>query len=148
MHTSICWKRYSYYFSGEPEDWKSAMDEEIYSLYKNSMYELVILSKGKKVIECKNGCLLKNLIFICKESNTKLSKWNIRWSGVGWWQKARLGRKELSTWAIFPIVKHSSICIWLVLVPQWDLKLVLMDVKTTVLYGKLKENIYDLARHL
>jgi len=41
-----------------------------------------------------------------------------------------------------PVVKHNSIHVLLVLVAIYDLKLEQLDVKTTFLYGNLKETTY------
>ena len=40
-----------------------------------------------------------------------------------------------------PVVKHSSIRILLVIVVQFDLELVQLDVKTVFLHGNLEEEI-------
>jgi len=41
-----------------------------------------------------------------------------------------------------PVVKHSSICILLALVAQYDYELGQLDIKTGFLYGNLEEEIY------
>lgn len=50
--------------SGETEDWKGVIDEEIDSLHKNSIWELVNLLTGKKVIRCKWVSLRKMIFFL------------------------------------------------------------------------------------
>ena len=40
------------------------------------------------------------------------------------------------------VVKHSSICILLVMVAQFDFELAQMDVKTAFLHGDLEEEIF------
>jgi len=37
----------------ESKMWKDAMEEEMNSLYKNDTWELTVLLKGKKAIDCK-----------------------------------------------------------------------------------------------
>ena len=56
----------------------------------------------------------------------------------GYTQKERIDYNEV----FFAIVKHSSIRILLALVAQFDLELVQLDVKTTLLHSDLEEEIY------
>ena len=41
-----------------------------------------------------------------------------------------------------PVVRHSSIRIWLAFVAQLNMELVQIDVKTTFLHGDLEKEIY------
>lgn len=96
--------------SSYAKDWKRVMGDEMNSLHKNCIWELVNFLKGKRPLDV-NRCWLRKMIFFRKESDTKL----------GWWQKAKLNRKELTTISYSPVVWHSSIRILLVLVVQLDL---------------------------
>lgn len=47
---------FSYYevvSDSQPKQWKTTMDEEMYSLHKNETLNLCKLTKGKKPIKCK-----------------------------------------------------------------------------------------------
>jgi hypothetical protein len=115
--------------------WKEAMGEEMQSLYKNEIWELVQLPKGKKVIGCK-------WVYTKKKGSTEKEKDDIRFKArlvaKGYTQKEGIDYNEVFS----PVVKYSSISVLLALVAQFDLELVQLDMKTAFLHGDLEEDIY------
>jgi hypothetical protein len=115
--------------------WKEAMGEEMQSLYKNEIWELVQLPKGKKAIGCK-------WVYTKKKGSTEKEKDDIRFKArlvaQGYTQKEGIDYNEVFS----PVVKHFSIRVLLALVAQFDLELVQLDMKTAFLHGDLEEDIY------
>jgi hypothetical protein len=115
--------------------WKEAMGEEMQSLYKNEIWELVQLPKGKKAIGCK-------WVYTKKKGSTEKEKDDIRFKArlvaKGYTQKEGIDYNEVFS----PVVKYSSISVLLALVAQFDLELVQLDMKTAFLHGDLEEDIY------
>ena len=113
--------------------WKKAMDEEMQSLVKNHTWKLAKLPKGKKAIGCK-------WVYAQKEGFPSKNdvRYKARLVAKGYAQKEGIDHNEVFP----PVVKHSSICILLALVAQFNMELVQMDVKTAFLHGDLEEEIY------
>ena len=83
------------------------MNEEMQSLHKNRIWELVILSNGNKVIGCK-------WVYVKKEgfSGKNEIRYKVRLVVKGYVQKEGIDYNEV----FFSVVKYSSIRILLVLV--------------------------------
>ena len=113
------------------------MADEIQSFKKNQIQELTLLLKNKKEIGCK-------WVYAKKEGflNKNGVHFKARLVAKRYTQKERIDYNEV----FFPIVKHSSIRILLALVAQFDLELVQLDVKTTLLHSDLEEEIYVSVR--
>ena len=107
------------------------MHEEMYSLNKNKTYDLVELPKGKKVLKNK-------WVFKLKKDGHKLVKYKAWLVVKGFSQKQWIDFDVI----FFPVVKMSSIRVFLGLVASLDLELEQIDVKTAFLHGDLKEEIY------
>ena len=118
--------------SSQAEQWTMAMVEELQSLEKNQTWKLVRLPKGKKKIGCK-------WIFKKKEGATPQDlKYKARLVAKGYSQREGIDYKEVFS----PVVKHSSIRVFLALVASQNLELEQLDVKTAFLHGDLEEQIY------
>ena len=119
--------------SPDKEKSKKAMDEEMQSLVKNHTWKLARLPKGKKEIGCK-------WVYAQKEGFPSKNdvRYKARLVAKGYAQKEGIDYNEV----FYPVVKHSSICILLALVAQFNMELVQMDVKTAFLHGDLEEEIY------
>ena len=109
------------------------MDEEMQSLVKNHTWKLARLPKGKKEIGFK-------WVYAQKEGFPSKNDvcYKARLVAKGYAQKEGIDYNEVFS----PIVKHSSIRILLALVAQFNMELVQMEVKTTLLHGDLEEEIY------
>src|SRR5436189_5279081 len=110
-----------------------AMSEEMESLHKNSVWELVPKPKDHKVIGFK---------WVYRKKEGISEKTDITY-------KARLVAKEFSQKEgvdydeiFYPMVKHTSIRVLLSLVAQFNMELEQLDMKTTFLLGDLEETIY------
>ena len=109
------------------------MQEDMGSLHKNGTWDLVRLTKGKKIVCCKGVLKRKEGIPRVEEAR----------------YKARLVVKGCSqipgidfTDVFSPIVKHSLIRALLDIMTKYDFGLDQLDVKTTFLHGELEEDIY------
>nr|GEV86095.1 retrovirus-related Pol polyprotein from transposon TNT 1-94 [Tanacetum cinerariifolium] len=110
-----------------------AMEEEVESLHKNETWELVKLSKEKRVISCKWLFKVKDGI-PGVESNRYKARYVVR----GFDQREGIDFNEVFSL----IVRHTSIRVLLSIVALQDLELEQFDVKTTFLHGHLEEEIY------
>ncbi|CAL8115729.1 unnamed protein product [Prunus armeniaca] len=119
--------------SDERDSWISAMTEEMESLYKNSIWELVPKPKDKKLVECK-------WIFRKKEGlhEQDAVRFKARLMAKGYSQKEGVDYDEIFS----PVVKHTSIRLLLAMATQHDMEIEQMDVKTTFLHGDLEETIF------
>ena len=109
-----------------------AMREEIESIEKNQVWQLVDLPKDRKAIGCK-WVLRKKL-----KSYGSLDKYKARLVAKGFTQVEGIDYEETFS----PIVKFQSIRTFAALVACRDLELHQMDVKTAFLNGELEEEIY------
>ena len=107
------------------------MQEEINSLHKNKIYELVELPKGKKALRTKR-------VFKLKKDNEKLVKYKAQFLVKGFIQKFGVDFDEIFSL----VVKISFIRAVPGLVASLDLELEQLDVKITFLHGDLEEEIH------
>ena len=108
------------------------MDDELDSIKKNKVWELVELPKGRKPIGCK-------WIFKKKfKYDGTLDKYKARLVAKGYTQKPGVDYEETYS----PMAKFVSIRIIMALVAKLGLELFQFDVKTAFLNGELKEDIY------
>ena len=132
----------------DKEKLKKAMDEEMQSLVKNHTWKLARLPKGKKEICCK-------WVYAQKEGFPSKNdvRYKARLVAKGYAQNEGIDYNEVFS----PVVKHSSICILLALVAQFNMELVQMDLKTAFLHGfkvsgkenwvfKLNKSLYGLKQ--
>ncbi|KAG8478350.1 hypothetical protein CXB51_028073 [Gossypium anomalum] len=117
----------------DSEKWMFAMQEEMESLHKNKTWVLVKLLKGKKTVRCQ-------WVFKKKKGTPGVEepRYKARLVGKGYSQV--LGVDFIDVFS--PVVKHSSIQVFLSIVAMHDLELEQLDVKTAFLHGELKEDIY------
>ena len=108
------------------------MNEELNSIKKNEVWELVDLPDGRKPIGCK-WILRKKY-----KSYGTLDKFKARIVVKGYTQKPSIDFVDTYS----PVAKFTSICILMAIVARMDLELHQLNVKTTFLNGYLKEDIY------
>ncbi|CAN6457819.1 unnamed protein product [Victoria cruziana] len=118
--------------SSESVEWISAMNEEIESIQRNQVWELVDLPPGRKPIGCK-WVLKKKL-----KSDGTIEKFKARLVAKGFSQKAGIDYEE----TYYPVAKFTSIRIILAIAAFYDLDIWQMDVKTAFLNGDLNETIF------
>jgi len=119
--------------SADREKWIAAIQEEMQSLEKNGTWDIVRLPAGKKAVRCK-------WIFKRKEgsSPTEPARFKARLVAKGFSQIPGIDYNDVYS----PVVKHSSIRVFLGIVAMHDLELEQLDVKTAFLHGDLEEEIY------
>ena len=119
--------------SVDKEKWISAMQEEMQSLEKNGIWEIVSLSKQNKSVRCK-------WVFKRKEglSPSEPPRFKTRLVAKGFSQIPGVDYNDVFS----PVVKHSSIRIFFSIVAMHDLEFEQLDVKTPFLHGELEEEIY------
>ena len=109
-----------------------AMKDELSSMDKNSMWELVYLLHGRKAIG--NKWVLK----VKRKTNGSIDKYKACLMAKGFTQRKGIDYDETFS----PVVRVASIRLILAIVAQLDLELYQMDVKTAFLNGELDEEIY------
>ena len=114
--------------------WVEAMREELNSMRKNNVWELVNLPNNRKPIGCK--WIFKRKL----NAAGQVEKYKARFVAKGFTQ--REGVDFVETFS--PVAKFTSIRIFSALTAYYDLELHQMDVKTTFLNGHLEEEIYML----
>ncbi|CAL2238507.1 unnamed protein product [Prunus armeniaca] len=119
--------------SDERDSWISAMTEEMESLYKNSVWELVPKPKDRKLVGCK-------WVFRKKEGlhEQDAVRFKARLVAKGYSQNEGVDYDEIFS----PVVKHTSIRLLLAMATQHDMEIEQMDVKTAFLHGDLEETIF------
>ena len=118
--------------SNEKEKWINAMENEIESLKKHDVWELVDLPEGRKTVGCKWIYKLKH------DEDGNIERYKARLVAQGFSQKEGIDYDETFS----PVVRFESIRTVIALAAQFGLKLHQMDVKTAFLNGELKEKIY------
>ena len=111
----------------EQSFWKQAMNQEMESLRKNKVWELVDLPNGEKPLTCK-------WVLRVKRDNV----YKARLVARGYEQK--LGVNYFETFA--PVVGLSSLRLVLAIALQKEMKIFALDVKTAFLNGELDEIVY------
>ena len=116
----------------DKEKWEKAMGDELDSMETNHVYELVDLPKGRKAIG--NKWVLK----IKHKADGSIERYKARLVAKGFTQEEGIDYVETFS----PVVRFTSIRLFLAIVANLDLELHQMDVKTAFLNGELKEEIY------
>lgn len=118
--------------SPQVSHWSVAMEEEMDSLKKNEVWDLMELPVGKKVIQSRWVFSLK------RDSDGAVQRFKARLVAKGFTQRAGLDYEETYS----PVVRHDSIRTVIALAAAMDLEIAQLDVKTAFLYGDLKEELY------
>ena len=108
------------------------MQEEMQSLHENNTYELVKLPKGRRAL--KNKWVYRIKI----EGSKSKSRYKAQLVVKGFGQEEGIDFEEIFS----PVVKMSSIRVFLGLAAVQDLEIEQLDVKMTFLHGDLEEEIY------
>jgi len=114
------------------KEWMNAMRDELDSMAKNDVWELVDLPHGRKAIGNKWFFKVK------RRADGSLDKLKARLVMKGYTQVEGVDHEETFS----PVVRLSSVRLLLVLVAYLDLELFQMDVKTAFLNGNLEEETY------
>ena len=118
--------------SPDKDEWMTAMQEEMSSMDKNNVWELVDLSPGRKTIG--NKWVLK----VKRKEDGSIDKYKARLLVKGYTQREGIDYED--TFSL--VVRFASICLILSIVAKQDLEFFQMDVKTAFLNGELDEEIY------
>jgi hypothetical protein len=118
--------------SKQSTHWIEAMKEELDSIAKNQVWDLVELPKGVKPVGCKWVFKTK------KESKGNIERHKARLIAKGFTQVEGIDYNATFS----PVSTKESMRIILALVAHYDLELHQMDVKTTFLNGDLNEVVY------
>ena len=117
--------------STENEEWKDAIKEELRSMDKNEVYELVDLPPNRKAIKSK-------WVFKKKTEADGSTKFKARFVAKGYSQE--FGVDYFDTYA--PVMHMTTLRVLLSYAAANDYHIEQMDVKTAFLYGELHEEIY------
>lgn len=119
--------------SEQSEEWFKAMKDEMSSLEKNQIWELVPKPKDKSIVDCK-------WVFKVKEgtSASEPLSFKARLVAKGYTQKEGVDYNEIFS----PVVKYTTIRVILALVAHFNWELEQLDVKTAFLHGELDEQIF------
>ncbi|KAL0421930.1 UNVERIFIED_CONTAM: Retrovirus-related Pol polyprotein from transposon TNT 1-94 [Sesamum latifolium] len=118
--------------SPNANEWITAMKEEMSSMAKNNVWELVDLPAGRKTIG--NKWVLK----VKRKADESIDKFKARLVAKGYTQREGIDYEETFS----PVVRFASVRLILAIVAHLDLELFQMDVKTAFLNGELDEEIY------
>ena len=122
----------SYYHAQKDSRWQVAMDEEMNSLQKNTTWELVPLTPGRKLVQCKwvfqNKVAADGSTYKCKARMAEIVFSQVQ--GVDYHE----------TFA--PVAKMDSICLVLAISASKHWEVHHMDVKSSFLHGNIHEKIY------
>lgn len=112
--------------------WKNAMQEEMDSLLKNEVWELVPLPKDRKPISCKWIYKIK------MNPDQSIERYKARLVVRGFSQRHGIDFAE--TFA--PVAKYTSLRLLFGMAVQFDLHILQLDIKTAFLYGDLQEETF------
>jgi hypothetical protein len=118
--------------SPDMDEWMTAMQEEMSSMDKNNVWELVDLPPGHKTIG--NKWVLK----VKRKADGSIDRYKARLVAKGYTQREGIDYEDTFS----PVVRFASIRLILSIVAKQDLELFQMDVKTAFLNGELDEEIY------
>ena len=108
------------------------MIDELESMKKNDVWDLVELPNGAKPVGCK-------WVFKTKlDPNGNVERYKARLVAKGYTQKEGIDYQETFS----PVSRKDSLRIVMALVAHFDLKLHQMDVKTAFLNRDLDEDVY------
>jgi hypothetical protein len=113
--------------SAKQKEWKDACHEELESLQKRNVYELVKLPPGRKAIK-------NRWVFDIKSDGRKRA----RLVAKGFSQVEGLDYDEIFS----PVVRFESVRLLFALAALENWHMTALDVKTAFLYGQLDEEIY------
>ena len=116
----------------EYKHWETAMQNEMNSLDKNNVWDLVELPKDRKPIGCRWVFKLKY------DSDGLIEKYKARLVAQGFSQQFGVDYDEIFS----PVVRHESVRIIVALSVINGLKIHQMDVSTAFLNGELVEDVY------
>ncbi|KAJ0862094.1 putative RNA-directed DNA polymerase [Helianthus annuus] len=118
--------------SDQSSEWNKAMIDELDSMKKNDVWDLVELPNGVKPVGCK-------WVFKTKlDPNGNVERYKARLVAKGYTQKEGIDYQETFS----PVSRKDSLRIVMALVAHFDLELHQMDVKTAFLNGDLDEDVY------
>lgn len=118
--------------SDQSSEWNKAMIDELDSMNKNNVWELVELPKGVKPVGCK-------WVFKTKlDPNGNVERYKARLVAKGYTQKEGIDNQETFS----PVSRKDSLRIVMALVAHYDLELHQMDIKTAFLNGDLHEDVF------
>ena len=118
--------------SDQSSEWSKAMIEELDSMKKNDVWDLVELPNGVKPVGCK-------WVFKTKlDPNGNIERYKARLVAKGYTQKEGIDYQETFS----PVSRKDSLRIVMALVAHFDLELHQMDVKTAFLNGNVDEEVF------
>ncbi|CAL1361871.1 unnamed protein product [Linum trigynum] len=118
--------------SEHSDKWLAAAKEEMKSMYKNEVWDLVDLPEGCKRVGNRWVWKTKH------DSNGNIERHRARLVAKGFTQKSGVDYKETFS----PVSKKDSLRIVMAMVAHYNLELHQMDVKTAFLNGNLDEAVY------
>ena len=118
--------------SKKNEKWRDAMKDEINSLKRNNVWDLIQLPEGRKAIGC------KWLYKIKYNADGNVERYKARLVAQGFNQRYWIDYEETFS----PVVRFESVRTVIALATKYGLELHQMDVKAAFLNGELKEDIY------
>ena len=129
---------YSFSLVAEKEVWRSAMKEEILAVLRNNTWTMVKPNKDIRPIG------VKWVFWVKKDNMRKVVRSKARLVVKGYSQKEGIDYGEVFS----PVARMESIRILIAIAAQEKWELHHLDVKTTFLNGKIKEDIYIyISRH-
>ncbi|KMQ87021.1 integrase core domain protein [Lasius niger] len=116
----------------EAQEWKKAMDDEMFSLAENNTWELVNPPKGKRIVQNRWVLRVKTT---ADGTRGRFKAWLV---AKGYTQKAGIDYDETFS----PVARYDTVRAILSVSAAENLKLLQFDIKTAFLNGDLKEEVY------
>lgn len=116
----------------DAELWRQAADEELTSLQKMGVYELVEKPASVQPLKCK--WVLKRK----RAANGSIERYKARLVAKGFSQRHGIDYDEVFA----PVARHATLRALLAVAAERDLEIEQVDVKTAFLNGRLEEDIY------
>jgi transposase InsO family protein len=112
--------------------WMEACEEEVSSIMKNQTWDLVELPPDRKAIGCKWVFKIK------RNADNTVDRYKARLVAKGYSQKEGIDYEETFS----PVVRYTSIRVFLAIAATHGMHVHQMDVKTAFLNGELEEEVF------
>lgn len=116
----------------DANNWKGAIQEELEAHQKNGTWSIIQAEEGQRLIDS------RWVFRLIQNSSGEIRRYKARLCARGFMQEHGIDYSETFS----PVVRYSSVRVFLSIVASKDLELVQFDIKTAFLYGKIDKKIF------